>query len=591
MAPGRSGAVSARGRRRARATPRGAVLPSWRTRPGAGSTTASPGDATLRRRGATGGRCSTRISRRRIAGGKPARRARRGGGRVTGGVAADDRARSTFEAAIRRDPTNAAAKYNLELLLRRTRATATRQGPGSGSGRWGGADAARAQGRRGGGTDVLASLTFLSPRGGLLALVALVPLAVARRLDAAHRAHRTRRSGCPGRAAVQPSSPRLWPQLRASSSGLPRRSPSWSSTERHRARTESEVFFVVDVSRSMAAAEAHPAGRAWRGRAPRSSRLRAAVPDVPAGLAGLTDRVLPYLFPTLDEQAFAATLGPLRPDRVAAAAAGQHECDELRRLDLARARRLLQRAPRAGGHASSSPTARAARTRRPPWSARSRGPRGCRLLVVRVGNPAERVFGADGSPEAAYAPDPAAADKTRALAEAAGGEAFSEDDLGAAAAASRRAADVGPVGRATHGRERARRSPRTRLRLLLAAVARPASACGSGESGCAGSSRKRKLLRCGLAVTLLFAALIVVVLVPVTASLASTSRTAAIPAGDWQSLRPDAGQQPPFAADADHAGERRRSSSASTPSTSSGSTRTSAAASSRIRSRSAGAST
>jgi hypothetical protein len=57
-----------------------------------------------------------------------------GGGRITGGIAADDRARSTFEAAIRRDPTNAAAKYNLELLLRRTRATSTRQGPGSGSG-------------------------------------------------------------------------------------------------------------------------------------------------------------------------------------------------------------------------------------------------------------------------------------------------------------------------------------------------------------------------------------------------------------------------------------------------------------------------
>lgn len=57
-----------------------------------------------------------------------------GGGRVTGGVAADDRARSTFEAAIRRDPTNAAAKYNLELLLRRTRATSTREGPGTGSG-------------------------------------------------------------------------------------------------------------------------------------------------------------------------------------------------------------------------------------------------------------------------------------------------------------------------------------------------------------------------------------------------------------------------------------------------------------------------
>jgi hypothetical protein len=68
-----------------------------------------------------------------------------GGGRVTGEVTADDRARSTFEAAIRRDPSNAAAKYNLELLLRRTRATATRQGPGTGSGALG-------RGRRGAGS-------------------------------------------------------------------------------------------------------------------------------------------------------------------------------------------------------------------------------------------------------------------------------------------------------------------------------------------------------------------------------------------------------------------------------------------------------
>lgn len=68
-----------------------------------------------------------------------------GSGRVTGGVTADDRARSTFEAAIRRDPTNAAAKYNLELLLRRTRATATREGPGNGSGALG-------HGRRGAGS-------------------------------------------------------------------------------------------------------------------------------------------------------------------------------------------------------------------------------------------------------------------------------------------------------------------------------------------------------------------------------------------------------------------------------------------------------
>jgi len=68
-----------------------------------------------------------------------------GGGRVTGGITADDRARSTFEAAIRRDTGNLAARYNLELLLRRTRATATRQGPGNGSGALG-------HGRRGAGS-------------------------------------------------------------------------------------------------------------------------------------------------------------------------------------------------------------------------------------------------------------------------------------------------------------------------------------------------------------------------------------------------------------------------------------------------------
>ena len=68
-----------------------------------------------------------------------------GTGQVTGGITADDRARAAFEAAIRRDPGNPAAKYNLELLLRRTSAKATRQGPGSGSGSLG-------HGRRGAGS-------------------------------------------------------------------------------------------------------------------------------------------------------------------------------------------------------------------------------------------------------------------------------------------------------------------------------------------------------------------------------------------------------------------------------------------------------
>jgi hypothetical protein len=66
------------------------------------------------------------------------------GGTVTGGVTADERAQDAFDAAIRRDFANADAKYNLELLLRRTKATSTRHGAGTGSG-------TRGRGNRGAG--------------------------------------------------------------------------------------------------------------------------------------------------------------------------------------------------------------------------------------------------------------------------------------------------------------------------------------------------------------------------------------------------------------------------------------------------------
>jgi hypothetical protein len=44
------------------------------------------------------------------------------------------RGRAAFEAAVRADPANDAAAYNLELILRRARVVGTREGPGSGSG-------------------------------------------------------------------------------------------------------------------------------------------------------------------------------------------------------------------------------------------------------------------------------------------------------------------------------------------------------------------------------------------------------------------------------------------------------------------------
>jgi hypothetical protein len=55
------------------------------------------------------------------------------GGRA-GGLTREERSLAAFEAAVRADPSNADAKYNLELLVRRMEAHGVREQPGAGSG-------------------------------------------------------------------------------------------------------------------------------------------------------------------------------------------------------------------------------------------------------------------------------------------------------------------------------------------------------------------------------------------------------------------------------------------------------------------------
>ena len=67
-----------------------------------------------------------------------------GGGRSADGQTPDELSRDLFETAVRLDNGNVAAKYNLELAVRRLRAVGARTGAGQGSGPRGG-------GRRGAG--------------------------------------------------------------------------------------------------------------------------------------------------------------------------------------------------------------------------------------------------------------------------------------------------------------------------------------------------------------------------------------------------------------------------------------------------------
>jgi hypothetical protein len=302
-----------------------------------------------------------------------------------------------------------------------------------------------------------------SPLGALVALAAVVPLGAlalsARRGESVAGALRLRRGPRRPVAIAAAFAAAVFVLL-----GLAAAQPALRTTERVDVRTQSQVFYVVDVSRSMAAS-ARPGGRTRLDRARAVvSQLHASAPDVPSGLAGLTDRVLPYLFPTASAAAFDETLtrsvlseSP-PPQRVSVNATSFGALSSLAR-DGFFGREASHRTCVlvSDGETSSYGTGDVARA--------LAGDRGCRLVVVGVGSAADRVYGAGGRAEAGYTPDPAAAANLAQLAEAAGGRSFGEGDLGPASAAVRRAAEVGPV------REAARRETRRPLGPYLALAA------------------------------------------------------------------------------------------------------------------------
>jgi hypothetical protein len=289
---------------------------------------------------------------------------------------------------------------------------------------------------------VFGALTFLTPRAALVAVAGLVPVlallaanrrarVVASRLGLVSTPRRVAGSACLAAGAC------LLVAVAAAQ-------PALRTTERRQVRSRSEISFVVDVSRSMAAAPS-VGGRSRLARA-RSvvSRLHDSVADVPSGLAGLTDRVLPFLFPTVDSATFDETLrrsvaieAP-PPEQVSTNATSFLALTAVTQdgfFGAATSRRTCVLV--SDGETRPYPTVTVADA--------LDGTNGCRLIVVRVGGGADRVYGLDGTPEANFVADPAAAANVRALADAAGGRAFDDDQLGAAVAALRADAETGPL--------------------------------------------------------------------------------------------------------------------------------------------------
>jgi len=150
------------------------------------------------------------------------------------------------------------------------------------------------------------SLSFVTPLGALIALVGVIPLAVLlveeRRLEAVCK-----------RLGLRPPTWRpsvevgvaLTALVGVLALGLAQ--PVVANHTTRKGRADAEAFFVFDVSRSMGARTADSPTRFDQARRD-AKALRARLGNLPVGIASLTDRVLPHLFPSVSVNAFNATL-------------------------------------------------------------------------------------------------------------------------------------------------------------------------------------------------------------------------------------------------------------------------------------------
>jgi VWA domain-containing protein len=151
------------------------------------------------------------------------------------------------------------------------------------------------------------SLTILTPLGALLVLGVVVPVVALRRIR--RRAGETRTTlGLP-----QPRRRSLLLPLAGLAVGgvllaLAAAQPVFEWTHDRTVRTDAEAFVVLDVSRSMLAQDNLESPQRIQRAKSAAVELRQALPDIKVGVASLTDRVLPHLFPSADEKVFAATI-------------------------------------------------------------------------------------------------------------------------------------------------------------------------------------------------------------------------------------------------------------------------------------------
>lgn len=299
------------------------------------------------------------------------------------------------------------------------------------------------------------ALSFLSPWSALVALAGAVPLAAFLWAD-----RRSSRVAAALRLPV-PARTRAGVVLAVAATaalvGAAAAEPVVDRNLTRYTRDDAEAFVVIDTSRSMLARRRPgSATRIARAKA-LALRLRERLGDVKVGVASMTDRTLPHLFPTSDDEVFRRvvlrSVGVERPPpsegSLATRATTLEALSTVATRDFYSAaathRLLVVFSDFESDPFSSGEIGRL--FRKPP---------GIKTIFVRIWHPEERVYIRSTIPESAYQPDPTSAVSAARLAVATGGRTFSDAQLGAIVAAAKR--DLGAGKPRAHGQERGKYS-------------------------------------------------------------------------------------------------------------------------------------
>jgi hypothetical protein len=290
---------------------------------------------------------------------------------------------------------------------------------------------------------VATSLVFLTPVGGLLALGVVLPVVA---FLVVRRRARSVRSAL---GLTEPRRRRILVALGAVIAagallGVAAAQPVVEQTTTLRTRTDAEAWIVLDVSRSMLAQRSPDSRTRFERAKAAAGALRSSLGDIRVGIASLTDRALPHLFPSDDEGVFQATLdrslGIERPPPGSSLTTLATKLDALATLrthrffaPTARRRLILVLTD---GETQPVASARLGSLMRQRPAIES--------VFVQFWHADERVF-IRGAPEPLYHPDPSARSLLERVAESVGGSVYGEGDVSAASQKARELIGTGPT--------------------------------------------------------------------------------------------------------------------------------------------------